>query len=131
MKFNFFSRILASVVLTAAAVTAIPAMAATSTIKVPFNFTIDGKSCPAGEYSVQLDNHSKLVKLQSKEGSRSFIWTVRAADKDNGSVVLKFDEQSQTHALRSIQYGSVVTGQIGNGKIGKTEDVSAGSAEGH
>jgi len=131
MKFNFFSPILASVVLTAAAVTAIPAMAATSTIKVPFNFTIDGKACPAGEYSVQLDSHSRLVKLQSLTSPKSFIWTVRAADQNNGSVVLKFDEQSQTHALRSIQYGSAVTGQIGNGKIGKTEDISAGSAEGH
>jgi len=131
MKSNLLSRILASAILTAAAVTAIPAMAATSTIKVPFNFTIDGKTCPAGEYTVQLDNHSRLVKLQSKEGSRSFIWTVRAADKDNGSVVLKFDEQSQTHALHSIQYGSAVTGQLDNIKNGKTQDVSAGSAEGH
>ena len=131
MKSNLFSRILASVVLTAAAVTAIPAMAATSTIKVPFNFTIDGKTCPAGEYSVNLNPMSKLVKLQSLTSPNSFIWPVRDADQNTGSVVLKFDEQSQTHVLRSIQYGSVVTSQLDNIKNGKTQDVSAGSAEGH
>ncbi|MDR3750303.1 MAG: hypothetical protein P4K94_02340 [Terracidiphilus sp.] len=131
MKSNLFSQILAPVVLAAAAVTAIPAMAATSTVKVPFNFTVGGKPCPAGEYSVDFNPMSKLVRLQSVSTSKSFIWPVRAAEQNIGGVVLKFDEQSQTHALRSIQYGSAVTAQLDNIKKGKTEDASAGSAAGH
>jgi hypothetical protein len=129
MKSNLFSLILAPVVLVATAVTAIPAMAATTTIKVPFNFTIDGKVCPAGDYTVQLDSPSNLLKLQGKNSSQHFIWLVGPADKGNGGVVLKFDDKSQAHALRSIQYGSVSTGQL-DSKTGKAEKLPAGNAEG-
>jgi hypothetical protein len=71
-----------------------------------------------------------VVKLQGKNSSQIFIWTVNPADKNTGGVSLKFDEQGQTHVLRTIQYGYLITGQLDR-KSGKVEDASAGSAEGH
>jgi hypothetical protein len=124
MKSNLFSLILAPVVLAAAAVTAIPAVAATSTINVPFNFTVDGKALPAGEYTVQVDTLDNLVKFHGNNSPQTFIWTVRTADKASSTPVLNFDQQGGTHVLRSVQYGSLVTGQLDR-KPGKIQDASA------
>jgi hypothetical protein len=117
---------LASVALAAVALSTIPAMAATTTtFKVPFSFTVDGKDCPAGIYSVQRDSLSKTVTLQSKNAPRGFIWVAAWAPSDDSNrVTLKFDAEGQTHALRSVQFGPLVTARLDK-KTRKIEDVSA------
>src|SRR5271157_1205182 len=104
--------ILAPAVLAVAAFATIPAMAETTTVKVPFSFTVAGKSLPAGQYSIQRDTLGTFVRLQSEDASQSFSWVADPSGVNRALVVLKFDETGQTHALRSIQYGSLVTGTL-------------------
>jgi hypothetical protein len=131
MRSKFSTLFLASAALAAAALATIPAMASTSESKlnVPFSFTIDGQSLPAGEYSVLRDDDRNFVKLQSKDSSRTFIWLARAASSSTDRVILKFEPQGDTHALQSIQYGPLVTSRLTK-KSKRMEDVSPQIAPG-
>ncbi len=101
--------VLASAVVASAAFTINTATA--ETLKVPFNFTVAGKDCPAGLYSVQRDKSGSMVKLVSKDASNSFAWIARPSEPapKNAPVVLKFAARGQNHTLQSIQYGALVT----------------------
>jgi hypothetical protein len=84
---------------------------ADSTAKVPFNFTVDGHVCPAGEYTIHRDSANNTVILQGRNNKVGFQWSLRAGDpaptaKD---VVLQFTENGQNHALRFVQYGPAST----------------------
>jgi hypothetical protein len=131
MRSKFSSFVLASTALAAVAFATLPAVAATTstTLNVPFGFTVDGRSLPAGEYSVLRDGSSNFVRLQSKDASASFAWIAEANAIDSNRVVLKFDPQGQTHALKSVQCGPLVTATL-NRKSRKAEDVSAPLAPG-
>jgi hypothetical protein len=125
MRINLSTLVLASAAMATVALTAIPAMAsATTTVKVPFSFTVDGKECPAGVYSVQRDSPGNVVRLLSKDASQSFSWIAGwSADKDGNRVVLSFDQLGQTHLLRSVQYGPLATPRLDKKSI-KSEDIS-------
>jgi hypothetical protein len=121
MRSRFSTFVLASTAL-AAALATLPAVAATSTtLNVPFSFTVGGKILPAGEYSVERDRN--FVRLQGKDSSQRFTWIAAPAATEEHKVVLKFDPQGQTHALQSIQYGPLVT-SILNKKSRKGEEMS-------
>jgi hypothetical protein len=125
MRSKFSTFILASTALAAAALATLPAVAATSTtLNVPFSFTVGGKSLPAGAYSVQRDNSGNFVRLESKDASHSFMWVAAPSATRGDKVILKFDGQGQTHALQSVQYGPLVTTTL-NRKSRKAEEVSA------
>jgi hypothetical protein len=105
---------MAPAIMAAAALATNSAMAETI-LKVPFSFTVDGKNCPAGLYSVQLESiHGNLVTLKSKDVPQSFTWVVGPGDPAPGdtAVVLRFNELGETHALRSVQYGSQITSRL-------------------
>ena len=124
MQFNFGKLALASAAMAVLSVASLPAMAESATLKVPFNFTVGAKECPAGVYSVQRDSSGNLVTLQSKETSQIFTWIAGIyTDTNPRKVILKFDADGQDHALRSVQYGQVVTGRLDK-KSRKTEDIS-------
>jgi len=112
MKFILSKFVLAPAVLAAAALTATSAMAAESTIKVPFNFTADGKVCPAGVYVVQKD--ANFVTLVHKGYGESFTWVVGpgSAEPTDTKVALNFDTLGKTHVLQSIQFGPVITSRL-------------------
>ena len=121
MQSKFSTFVLASTAL-AAALATLPAVAATSTtLNVPFSFTVGGKILPAGEYSVERDRN--FVRLKGKDGSQRFTWIAVPAAAEENKVVLKFDPQGQTHALQSIQYGPLVTTTVDR-KSKKAEEVS-------
>ena len=121
MQSKFSTFVLASTAL-AAALATLPAVAATSTtLNVPFSFTVGGKILPAGEYSVERDRN--FVRLKGKDGSQRFTWIAVPAAAEENTVVLKFDPQGQTHALQSIQYGPLVTSTVDR-KSKKAEEVS-------
>jgi len=129
MKFRFSALVLASAAIAATSMAAVPAMAATSTtLNVPFSFTVNGRSLPAGEYSVVRDSTGNFVRLQGKDASQSYAWTGLATGINSDRVTLRFDADDQ-HALESIQYGSLVTSKI-NRKSRKaehaTQEVSGG-----
>ncbi len=124
MKFKFATLVLASAVMAAAAVTTVPAVAATSTrLNVPFSFTVGGKVLPAGTYSVERDISGSLLKLQSEDARHSYSSIAIHGASDDHRVVLRFGIDGQMHVLQTIQAGSAITPRLDK-KNRKTEDVS-------
>jgi len=113
MKSIFSKFMLAPAVLAAVALVANSATAE-STVKVPFNFTADGKICPAGYYTVQHDTDSGFVTLSRKGTSEHFTYVVGpgAPDPNSTKVSLKFDQVGDKKVLESIQYGHVSTSRL-------------------
>jgi hypothetical protein len=112
MRTNLLSVVLAPAILAAAAFTAQPAMAESHVVNVPFNFTVAGKICPAGNYTVHSDNYLNSVYLAGQ--NRSFVWLLvpgDAAIRDH-RVTLTFDVYGQDHLLRTVKYGTMVTPQL-------------------
>ncbi|HYK36084.1 hypothetical protein [Alloacidobacterium sp.] len=105
---------IAPALIMAAALAASPAVAETTTIKVPFSFEAAGKTFPAGDYSICRDDRGSFVTLASKGSSRSFS-TILAAGTSNPreyKIALNFDLVGQTHHLQSIQYGTMITNKL-------------------
>jgi hypothetical protein len=110
---NIFSKfILAPAIMAAAALATIPAMAETTTINVPFNFTVDGHALPAGAYFVQHDSVGNLVRLQSQQTSQSFVWAASPSAAKGDWVTLKFDRQGSTFILNSVKAGPLLTAPL-------------------
>jgi len=89
------------------------AMAAAK-VNVPFSFTVAGKTLPAGNYHVIHDSTSSFVTLQNVDSAQSFTWLLSPGQPSPNSekVTLRFDNQNDTHALQSIQFGSMVTPRL-------------------
>jgi hypothetical protein len=104
--------VLAPVVLAAAALATNTAMA--ETVKVPFNFTFDGKDFPAGYYSVKREMSQNMVTLRSNATSQSFTWIIAPGDPapTDTAVTLRFDELGQDHVLQSVQFGPLITRRL-------------------
>jgi hypothetical protein len=113
MRSTLRNLILAPAVLAAAALTANTAVAE-ARVNVPFNFTVDGKICPAGSYTIVPDNTRGLVTLKNADASRTFTWLLRSGDPapTDKHVRLRFDQQDQALALRSVQYQSLTTSRL-------------------
>jgi hypothetical protein len=105
--------ILASAVLVAGTLAAAPAMAEVL-VDVPFNFTVNGKMCPAGRYQVEHDAASNIVTLRSRTWSRTFAWIAGPGEPSpyDARVILRFDESGDAHELQSVQYGSSITSRL-------------------
>ncbi len=106
--------ILAPAVIAAAALATNPAMAETTTIKVPFNFKVAGKDCPAGSYSVKHDDTGNFVTLVSQSSSQSFTWVLGPGSPgpSEKKIALKFDELGPNHVLQSVQLGTQITSRL-------------------
>jgi hypothetical protein len=109
--------ILAPALIAAAALGTNTAMAAESTVKVPFGFTVAGKYCPAGTYTVLRDTIQPFVTLKGKEAPVSFNWVLVPGEPEptDTKVTLRFDAVGQGYALRTVQYGPRITRQLDKG----------------
>jgi hypothetical protein len=103
--------VLASAALVAAAALATNSAMADTTLRVPFSFTVAGKTCPPGRYSVKEDHSEAFVILTSEDSSRAFTWILKPGEADYKAdkVVLNFDVAGPNHMLRSVQVGSKTT----------------------
>ena len=104
---------LASAMLAAATLAAVPALAATP-VTVPFSFVAAGKLCPAGQYNLERNRLNGLITLRSLDSTRTFAWVAGpgATSPASDQVVLNFDTHGQVRYLHSIQYGPSVTGRL-------------------
>ena len=124
MQIKFSTFVLASAALAVAALTSTSAMASTArTLKVPFSFTVQGKTLPAGEYVVTRNDLGTMVELQSKDYSHNFSWLAEATGTAADRVALRFDVDGQDHILRSIQFGRLESTQLTR-KVKKGEDIT-------
>lgn len=106
----------------AAATFAATTAKADATVKVPFNFTVAGKNCPAGYYTVKQDLLHNMVTLQSNNAPRTFSWFLNPADDvvAFSKVTLRFNELGESHSLQSVQFGARITSRLDK-KTGRTE----------
>ena len=113
MRFSLRTFVLAPAILAAAALASTSAMAE-ATLKVPFNFTVSGKQCAAGLYSVKPNLTHGIVTLQSKDGARTFNWLLTPGDPAPSStrVTLRFNELGNAYTLRTVEYGSLTTTRL-------------------
>jgi hypothetical protein len=100
--------------LLAAATFAVTTAHAEATLKVPFNFQVAGKDCPAGLYTVGHDLQHNLVTLKSKATAQSFTWVIGPGDPspDATAVTMRFNDLGDSHVLRSVQYGPMITSRL-------------------
>lgn len=105
--------LLASAVMATAALATNSALAERK-VSVPFSFTVNGKTCPAGLYSVDRDLTDGVVTLRNDDWKQSFMWIASSGDPAPGDnrVILRFDEMGPTHALQSVQYGDLMTSRL-------------------
>jgi len=102
-----------NLILSSAALCATAAFAADQRrVEVPFNFVVKNHAYQAGSYTVSLDRLRSIVTLR-KIGSTSqpLQWIMLPGDNDpnHARVRLTFDVTATGHALRTIQYDSLVT----------------------
>ncbi|MES2221104.1 MAG: hypothetical protein V4587_09080 [Acidobacteriota bacterium] len=123
--------ILASAALMAAAVLATNSAQAETTLKVPFSFTVAGKICPAGHYTVKENAIGSYLTLTNEDSSRVFTWLLLPSSPDykSGDVVLKFDVAGKTHLLRSVQIGSMTTSVLDKNAV--TSEYTAAEIAAH
>jgi hypothetical protein len=98
MRFLFPKLVLASAVMMAGAMAAAPAMAEVM-VDVPFNFTVNGKLCPAGRYQIGHDATKNLVTLRTTTWSRNFTWIAGPGDPG-------------PYESRVVLFGSMITNRL-------------------
>jgi len=112
MRSKLCTFIMAPAVLAAASLVTIPAIAESTSVKVPFSFIVNGRTLPAGMYSVERDTDASFVRLQGKYSSQTFTWIASPNAAQGDRAVLRFEKQGQVNTLQSIQYGPLVTPRL-------------------
>ena len=95
-----------------AALGVIPALAQTSaTYDVPFAFSVSGKTLPAGEYKIGVDNNrTGLVQIKSADGRATFTLTHSAgAGAPSAEPKLVFHRYGDQYFLAQVSTGEVRT----------------------
>lgn len=112
MRITPRSLVLASAVLAAAAFTTHTASA--ETLRVPFDFTVNGKTMHAGNYNVVRDSISSFVHLQNADATQTYTWTLEPGDPapTSTAIIMFFDQTGSNYALRSIQYHALTTARL-------------------
>jgi hypothetical protein len=123
MQINFKAIALSSIALCATAAFA----ANTARVEVPFSFSAQGQSYPAGSYEVALNTNQSVVTLQSKsDPTAHFSWTVGPADAATSPAVVKFDQVGSYYALKNIQMDNKVTPSLNKTNRGISATTSIG-----
>jgi len=110
MRSILHSLVLAPALFAAAALAPNTAMAE-AVVNVPFNFVVDGKVCPAGQYSVRRDVIKNMVFLRSQNAPVAFHWFLNPGDEDRQptNVTLRFNQDDQSYTLQTVEYGRLTT----------------------
>jgi hypothetical protein len=108
---SIFHRIVVASAVVVAAALATTSARAEALIKVPFSFNVGGKAFPAGLYAVRHDDRGNFVTLAAKGSEQSFSTILVPGEPDltDKKIALNFDLVGETHFLRTIQYGPMIT----------------------
>jgi hypothetical protein len=112
MRLSLPTLVLAPALVAAAAL--MPQHASAAVLHVPFAFTVNGHTLPAGDYSVNSQLNGDAVMLATLDHSKQYTWLLLPGDPDPGDskVVLKFDSTDSGYQLRSIQYRDLITTRL-------------------
>lgn len=89
--------------------------ASKATVNIPFNFSSQGHSYPAGQYVAKLDTNHNVLELSSTSNTMiSARWIVGPADSNpnDEKLTLKFDDLGASHTLRTVQLGPRITSRL-------------------
>jgi hypothetical protein len=79
-------------------------------VNVPFKFTAEGQSYPAGAYDVSADmNHCFVTLVSDTDTTKRLTWSVGPAEAAKAPAVVTFDEVGADYALKTIQLGDKIT----------------------
>lgn len=88
------------------------AMAATR-VNVPFDFSVAGKTLPAGGYNIVHESTGAFVTLRSVNSIESYTWLLNPGPSETSTkIALKFGDRNGTHVLQAVQYGSKITPRL-------------------
>jgi hypothetical protein len=124
MKFALKSLVIPAVALCATAAFA----ATTSRVDVPFSFTAQGQSYPAGRYDVTTDaSHNSVTLASETDASKHLTWGVEPAEVAKAPAVITFDQASNGYSLKTVQLGNKITPNLEpKSKVGITATTSIG-----
>jgi hypothetical protein len=106
MKFTLKTLIAPAVALCATAAFA----ANIARVDVPFSFTAQGQSYPAGNYMVTSDmNHSFITLVNEADAGKHLTWSVGPSDEAKAPAVVTFDQAANAYSLKTIQLGDKIT----------------------
>ncbi|UWZ82126.1 hypothetical protein [Occallatibacter riparius] len=100
------------------AVAAIAALASQTAnaekVNVPFNFSANGQSFPAGAYDVQQGINGSFVTLQQHDGTKHLVSVLEPGVKDpsDSRIVLRFDVNGEDYILDTIQIHAKTTAHM-------------------
>jgi hypothetical protein len=124
MKFTLKTLVVPAVALCATAAFA----ANLARVDVPFSFTAQGQSYPAGRYEVTTDtNHNFITLANAADASKHLTWLVGPAEASKMPTVVTFDQASNGYSLKTIQMGSKITPNLDTkSKMGISATTSIG-----
>jgi len=106
MKFTLKTLVIPAVTLCATAAFA----ANLARVDVPFSFTAQGQSYPAGRYEVTTDmNHNSITLANEADASKHLTWLVGPAEAANAPTVVTFDQAGNGYSLKTVQLGDKIT----------------------
>src|SRR5271168_3137880 len=106
MKFTLKTLVVPSVALCATAAFA----ANLARVDVPFGFTAQGQSYPAGRYEVTTDtNHNFVTLANEMDASKQLTWVVGPAEASKMPTVVTFDQAGNGYYLKTVQLGEKIT----------------------
>ncbi|HTF65982.1 MAG TPA: hypothetical protein VK638_25170 [Edaphobacter sp.] len=106
MRLGFRTLFLSSAILCATAAFAEPP----ERLEIPFSFTVQSKSFPAGYYNIGLELQQGVITLANEADSTDrIIFIAGPADRTKHSAVATFDVVGTDHVLHSLQIGRRVS----------------------
>jgi hypothetical protein len=79
-------------------------------VDVPFSFTAQGQSYPAGRYEVTTDmNHNFVTLANETDATKHLTWLVGPAELRKTNAVVTFDQAGAGYYLKTVQMGDRVT----------------------
>ena len=79
-------------------------------VDVPFSFTAQGQSYPAGRYEVTTDmNHNFVTLANEMDASKQLTWVVGPTEAAKMPTVVTFDQAGTGYYLKTVQLGNKIT----------------------
>ena len=105
--------LLASAVMATAALATNNALAETM-VNVPFSFTVNGKTCPAGRYTVDRNLMTGVVTLRNDDWKRGFMWIAGSGEPAPGDsrVILREFASWSWSILRQVKGSGSVARRV-------------------
>src|SRR5271170_7047710 len=74
-------------------------------VDVPFSFTAQGQSYPAGVYEVSINSDDAISMTSQQDATKHIMWCAGPADAAKTPAVVTFDKAGSDYTLKNVQLG--------------------------